>query len=184
MAILSGEAPIESGVALLAPDVVFHVDGWRFQGINVWANWIHYMRTRGRVTDIKVIVDQISATDDAIVTVRGRWRGVRRGRQILSKSCSARYRFANGRIVEGWSTRHNYALVCGAHCAYRVGFAAQLLRVSMWKSRTPQLDLTRVVRAPEVPFLSGSSIETGHHYPVGLSVGAKHEVVRADISVA
>ena len=36
MAILSGAAPIESGADLFAPDVVCNVDGWRFQGINVW----------------------------------------------------------------------------------------------------------------------------------------------------
>ena len=154
MAILSGEAPIESGVALLAADVVFHVDGWRFQGINVWANWIRYTRTRGRVTDPKVVVDEIVTEPDGTVTVRGRWTGMRRGRQLNSKPCSARYRFADGRIVEAWSTRHNYAFLCGSYLWCPLGFAVQLLFASWWKARTPQLDLTGGVGAPQVSFLS------------------------------
>ena len=154
MAILSGESPIESGVALLAPDVVFHVDAWRFQGINTWANWIHYTRTRGRVTDPKVLVDEIVTEPDGTVTVRGRWTGTRRGREVISKPCSARYRFSEGRIVEVWSTRHNYALLCGPHLWCWFGFAVQLLRVSLWKMRAPQLDLTGGVAAPLISFLS------------------------------
>ena len=157
MGILSGEAPIESGVALLAPDVVFHVDAWRFQGINVWANWIHYTRTRGRVADPKVLVDEIVTESDGTVTVRGRWTGMRGGRQLISKPCSARYRFEDGRIVEAWSTRHNYSFLCGAHLWCWLGFAVQLLIVSWWKTRAPQLDLTGGVSAPEVSFLSGAT---------------------------
>ena len=154
MAILSGDAPIESGVALLAPDVLFHVDAWDFQGINVWANWIHYTRTRGRIADPRVLVDEIVAEPDGTVTVRGRWSGMRGGRELISKTCSARYRFSEGRIVEAWSTRTNYAPLCGAHVWCWVGFTLQLLLVSWWKSRTPQLDLTGGVGAPQVSFLS------------------------------
>ena len=156
MGILSGEAPIESGVALLAPDVVFHVDAWRFQGINVWANWIHYTRTRGRIADPKVLVDEIVTESDGTVTVRGRWSGMRGGRELISKPCSARYRFADGRVVEAWSTRHNYVPLCGMHVACWLGFAVQLLRVSLWKARSPQLDLTGSVRAPQLAFLSSA----------------------------
>lgn len=154
MAILSGEAPIESGVAILAPDVVFHVDGWRFQGINVWANWIQYMHTRGRVTGPAVIVEEIVTEPDATVTVRGRWEGRRDGQHVSSRQCSARYRFEDGRIVEAWSTRHNYALLCGAHCKHPLGFAAQLLLVALWKTRTPQLDLIGGAEVPELSFMS------------------------------
>ena len=157
MAILSGDAPIESGVALLAPDVVIHVDAWRFQGINVWANWIQYTRTRGRVANPKVLVDEIVAEPDGTVTVRGRWSGTRGDQELISKPCSARYRFAEGRIVEVWSTRHNYAFLCGAHLWCWLGFAVQLLLVSRWSSHMPQLDLTGAVHAPAVSFMSAAT---------------------------
>ena len=141
MAILAGDAPIESGVELIAPDVVAHVDGWRFQGINVWANWIHYIRTRGRVTAPTLLLDALEVEADATVTARGRWSGERGGRQVVSGACSARYRLAEGRVVEIWSTRRNYAHLCGAHVESSWGFALELLRARRWTARAPQLDL-------------------------------------------
>ena len=139
--ILSGRSPIESGVDLIAQDVVANVDGWRFDGINVWANWILYLRTRGRVEALTLFVDQVTVDSDAIVTVCGCWSAMRGERRVFSKSCSARYRLVNGRIVEIWSTRRNYAFICGAHVESRAGFAAELLRAWWWKTHAPQIDL-------------------------------------------
>lgn len=149
MAILSGTAPIEKGADLLAPDVVCNVDDWRFEGINVWANWIRYVRAHGRVTALTVLLDELVTNADGTITARGRFTGLRDGRRVVSESCSARYRLAGGRIVEVWSTRRNYALMCGVHVENRAGFALELLRVWWWKSRTPQLDL--IDRAGEQP---------------------------------
>jgi hypothetical protein len=154
MAILSGATPIETGADLLAPDVVCNVDGWRFQGINVWANWIVYVRTRGRVAGLTVLLDELVEESDGSITARGRFSGMRGDRQLVSRTCSARYRFEHGRIVEVWSTRRNYTFMCGSHLDYRLGFAIELLRVTRWKARTPQLDLTAGVRNPPVSFVS------------------------------
>ncbi|HTK49654.1 MAG TPA: hypothetical protein VL328_16860 [Gemmatimonadaceae bacterium] len=46
--------------------------------------------------------------------------------------------------------------MCGPHLEYRVGFAMELLRVTRWKARTPQLDLTAGVRNPPVSFVSSA----------------------------
>jgi len=150
--ILSGTSSIESGVELIAQDVVANVDGWRFQGINVWANWIQYLRTRGRVDALTLFVDQVTVDSDAIVTVRGCWSAMSGERRVFSKSCSARYRLVDGRIVEIWSTRRNYAFICGAHVEHRAGFAAELLRAWWWKARAPQIDLADEVRTAPVAF--------------------------------
>ena len=154
IAILSGEAPIETGAEFMAHDVVAYVDGWRFQGINVWANWIHYIRTRERVESPTLLLDALHVERDGTVSVRGRWRGVRGGRPVISKTGAAKYRLVDGRIVEIWSTRRNYALLCGAHVEYRAGFAAELVRAWRWKARAPQLDLTGGVPVPAMSFLS------------------------------
>ena len=146
MTILSGDAPIETGTEVMVHDVVAHVDGWRFQGINVWANWIQYIRTRGRVSAPTVLLDALVVESDATVTAHGRWSGVREGRAVISHPCAARYRLVDGRVVEIWSTRRNYALLCGAHLEYRWGFAAELLRARRWKTRAPQFDLTNAAR--------------------------------------
>jgi hypothetical protein len=137
----------------MAADVVAHVDGWRFQGINVWANWIHYIRTRDRVTAPTLLLDALVVDADATVTARGRWCGARGGRQVISDACAARYRLVEGRIVEIWSTRRNYALLCGPHLAYRWGFGVELLRARRWMMRAPQFDLTDGSRVEPVSFL-------------------------------
>lgn len=142
MTILSGDMPIEVGAEILSPKVVAHVDGWRFEGINVWANWIRYLRTRGRLDEPTLIVDRLELNHDATVTAHGRWAGTVDGRAMTSKRCRARYRVEDGRIVEIWSTRRNYAFLCGRHVEYRLGLALEFLRVRQWKNVTPQLDLT------------------------------------------
>jgi hypothetical protein len=150
MTILSGDTPIEAGVELLSPEVVADVDGWRFEGINVWANWIRYLRTRGRVAEPTLVVDRIELNSDATVTAHGRWAGMRDGCQRTSQPCWARYRIAEGRIVEIWSTRRNYAFLCGRHVESRLALALELLRVRRWKKTTPQLDLTSHGRARHI----------------------------------
>jgi hypothetical protein len=157
--ILRGESSIESGVAIMAQDVVANVDAWRFEGINVWANWIQYLRTRGRVDALTLFVDELVVNRDATITVRGCWSAMRGERRVFSKSCSARYRIENGRIVEIWSTRRNYALMCGAHVERRTGFAVELLRAWWWKTRAPQLDLTDGAQGQPVPMLSRAMTE-------------------------
>jgi len=152
--ILRGESPIESGADLIAQDVVANVDSWRFEGINVWANWIRYLRTRGRLDALTLFVDQVVTHDDSTVTVRGCWSAMRGEHRVFSKLCSARYRLENGRIVEIWSTRRNYAFICGAHVEHRTGFAAELLRTWWWKMRAPQLDLTGRVQVRPAGFLA------------------------------
>ena len=152
MTILSGDTPIEAGAELLSPGVVAHVDGWHFEGINVWANWIRYLHLRGRVGELTLVVDRIELNSDATVTARGRWTGVRDGRQLTSNPCIARYRLAEGRIVEIWSTRRNYAFLCGRHVEYRLGLALEFLRVHRWKARAPQLDLTSHARGRQASF--------------------------------
>jgi hypothetical protein len=151
MTILSGELPIEAGSEIIAPDVVAYVDRWRFQGINVWANWIHYLRTRDRVARPTLLVDELQVHDDTRITVRGRWQGVRNRDVVTSKPGVASYRLENGRIVEIRSTRSNYAFLCGTHLEYPWGFAFELVRSQWRRLRAPRLDLlegspTRSVR--------------------------------------
>ena len=158
MTILSGHTPIEVGVELLSPRVVAHVDGWRFEGINVWANWIQYLRTRGRMAEPTLIVDRIEMNRDATVTAHGRWAGMRDGRRMTSQPCRASYRLAEGRIVEIWSTRRNYAFLCGRHLEYRAGLALELLRAHRWKQSAPQLDLTSHGKARQASFVVSARV--------------------------
>ena len=141
MTILSGELPIQAGSEIIAPDVVAYVDGWRFEGINAWANWIDYLRTRDRVAEPTLVLDEMEVHPDTRISIRGRWQGVRDERVLTSKPGVATYRLHNGRIVEIWSTRSNYAFLCGTHLEYFGGFAFELLRSQWYRRRVPRLDL-------------------------------------------
>ncbi|HET8654535.1 MAG TPA: hypothetical protein VFL93_03395 [Longimicrobiaceae bacterium] len=143
MSILGGETPIEAGAELIAADVVAHVDRWTFRGIDVWASWIHYIRTRPGLTSPTLAVDALEVHRDATVTARARWRALRAGRLMISDPGVAHYRLVDGRIVEIWSTRHNYAFLCGGHVHSHWGFALELLRVRRWKRGAAQVDLRR-----------------------------------------
>lgn len=148
VSILNGDAPIESGTDVIAPDVVAHVDGWTFQGINVWANWIDYIRTRGRVSAPTLVVDEVLVNPDATITVSARWQGVRLGRVATSLPAAARYRLERGRVVEIWSTRRNYSFLCGLHTVFRSGFALELLRSQWVRMGVPRIDLAERSRRP------------------------------------
>ena len=128
-----------------------YVDGWRFQGINVWANWIAYIRSRGRVSAPSLLVDDVLVNPDATITVFGRWRGVRFGRSATSLPGAARYRLERGRIVEIWSTRRNYSFLCGMHTVFHSGFALELLRLQWVRRRATRLDLRQPSRHRRPP---------------------------------
>ena len=151
VSILNGETPIEAGTDVVALDVVAHVDGWTFQGINVWANWIAYIRSRGRVSAPSLLVDDVLVNPDATITVFGRWRGVRFGRSATSLPGAARYRLERGRIVEIWSTRRNYSFLCGMHTVFHSGFALELLRLQWVRRRATRLDLRQPSRHRRPP---------------------------------
>ena len=142
MSVVGGEAPIERGVALVASDVVTHIDGWRFRGIDGWASWIRYIRTGRHLTSPTLLVEEIVVERDSTLTVRGRWSGMRRGRRVVSKGCAARYRVVDGRVAEIWCTRHTYADVFGAHVGSRLGFAMELLRVWWWARREARFEVS------------------------------------------
>ena len=158
MTILNGDTPIRAGSDIIAPDVVSHVDGWTFHGIEAWAHWIDYIRTRSRVRAPELWVDEMVVQTDTRLSVRGRWHGVRDGCLTISKPGQASYRLEQGRIVEIWSTRSNYAFLCGSHVETQAGFAFELLRSEWWRRRMP-LELLDASRSCSVP--NESSLRPG-----------------------
>lgn len=141
MTILAGKTPIEVGREFIAQDVVAHFDGFRFHGINLWASWISYIRTRGRVTNLDLQVERIVTNDDGTVTAFGRWHALQNGQAVVSNLATATYRFENGKIVEIWTNRHNYILLFGTYLRYRWGLVLMILHMWLWMYRTEQPNL-------------------------------------------
>jgi hypothetical protein len=119
--IVAGKAPIPHGVELIAQDVVIHMDGHTFQGINTWAVWISYIRTRGRVADLDVEVQRMVSNADGTLTAHGRWKAQQQGKEVYSRDVWARYRVVDGVVVEIWTTRTNYAFMVGPIMRSRAG---------------------------------------------------------------
>jgi hypothetical protein len=151
MGILAGKTPIPDGVEIIAQDVVSHMDGFTFSGINTWANWLRYIRTRSRVAELDLQVDRLVANDDGTISAYGRWKALDRGTQIFSKEVWARYRVRNGKVIEIWTTRTNYVFMLGPIMRSRVGLMLIMLHVYFWGKATGRLDLLSLATQPVNP---------------------------------
>ncbi|MFN3648158.1 MAG: nuclear transport factor 2 family protein [Armatimonadota bacterium] len=152
LGILAGKTPISRGAELIAHDVVIHMDGHTFYGINTWATWLHYIRTRNRVTDLSVELDRMVTHSDGTITARGRWKGRQRGEEIFSSEVAARYRVVDGRVVEIWTTRSNYVFMVGPLMQTRPGHWLIMLHVYFWGKQASGPDLQAIPAS-----LAGSS---------------------------
>ena len=130
--ILAGRVPISRAPEIMVPDVVCHMDGHTFRGINTWANWLSYIRARSRVGPPDLETDRLVTNDDGTITAYGRWKGSKPGEPVLSPEVWARYRVVDGKIVEIWTTRANYVFLLGPIIGTRAGLLLVMLRVFFW----------------------------------------------------
>jgi hypothetical protein len=151
--IVAGKSPIPHGAALIAQDVVIHMDGHTFRGINTWANWITYLRTRNRVAGLDVEIDRLVTGTEGTITAHGRWRACRRGKEVVSRNLRVRYRVVNGIVVEIWTTRINYAFPVGPIMESRAGHLLVMLHHYLWSKKADVPDLSTVAGVPS-PTLS------------------------------
>jgi len=141
MTILAGKTPIPEGQEFISQDVVAHMDGLTYQGINVWAHWISFLRTRNRVQQLDLKVSRIVANDDGTISAFGCWHALHRGKPVVSAEGTARYRFENGKIVEIWTTRFNYLLIFGPQLRSRAYMYLVLGYLYFWKRMPGRYDL-------------------------------------------
>jgi len=145
MGIISGREPLAAGAQVVSQDVVCHMDGFTTGGINTWARWVEFIRSRG-VEQVSAEVEVVETHPDGRVTARGRMRGVRGGRPVESGPGSATYRLEDGKIVEVWTTRRNYGLMFGWRARSALAWVSVLVQFSLWSRRPGRPDL----RAPAV----------------------------------
>ena len=130
--ILAGRTPISQAPEIMAQDVVSHMDGHTFRGIDTWANWLSYIRTRSRVGAPDLGTDRLVTNEDGTITAYGRWKASKDGEPALSPEVWARYRVVGGKIVEIWTTRANYVFLLGPIIGTRAGLLLVMLRVFFW----------------------------------------------------
>jgi hypothetical protein len=139
--ILAGRTPISEAAAVVAEDVVSHMDGHTFRGIATWAKWLSYVRTQSRVGSPDLETDRLVTNEDGTITAYGRWKGRREGQPVLSPEVWARYRVADGTVVEIWPTRSNYVFLLGPRVGTRAGLLLVMLHVFLWSRISGGVDL-------------------------------------------
>lgn len=147
LAVIGGDAPMSEAARLLAPDVICHMDQYTARGLDVWVDWLDFIRARcpeGLLVDVERYV----TASDGTITAFG---CLRRGSRPVKTPChgEARYRIANDRIVEIWTSRGNYEIIFGAKVRHFLTWLLVMIELAVWrrlpsrKSRTPILPETR-----------------------------------------
>lgn len=140
--ILAGKTPIEDGTQLIAQNVISHMDErFTFHGINAWANWISFIRSRRRVSDLDLICEQMIVNPDGTITASGYWTARYNGRSVISNQLWATYRVQDGKVVEIWTKRKNYILMFGPIMHYELGWVAVMVYLGLWNRLPGRLDL-------------------------------------------
>jgi ketosteroid isomerase-like protein len=116
IALLSGEGTLARADQCLDREVVIHVDDAEtHRGIGLWKRWVHLMRERGRLRDLRFEPATVEVSGD-LVRVTFRWSGERRrGRETgrPRTTNTVQYRVKDGRVVEIWTRKANYVDVFG-----------------------------------------------------------------------
>jgi SnoaL-like domain len=122
IAALSGDTALAEAGGFLERDVLIHVDdGESHRGLGLWKRWVHLMRERGRLGDLR-FEPVTTVVDGDLVTVTFHWSGrSRRGRSGRRPPTTnlVRYRVAGDRVAEIWTRKANYVDVFGRWIAVR-----------------------------------------------------------------
>jgi ketosteroid isomerase-like protein len=131
MEVIAGRASLRAAQALLAPDVLCHMDQFSTRGTGAWAAWVAFIHSRG-VQALEPVVERMVANPDGTVTAVGRFRGRRGGQAVEGNDGDATYRVEGGRIVEIWTHRQNYELIFGNRVHHPWRWLLVLAHMSLW----------------------------------------------------
>ena len=126
--LLSGDRPLRDADECLDRAVVIHVDDAEtHRGLSLWKRWVHLMRERGRLRDLRFEPEAVEVRGDR-TRVTFRWSGeMRRGRDRGRTLNRVQYRVADGRVVEIWTHKANYVDVFGPWIRRTAGYRLFLL---------------------------------------------------------
>lgn len=127
--VVRGTLPLGASDAILAPDVTLHLDELTVHGRDRWQAFVRYFRYRWRQRDLALRFDETLADGDE-VTMRGRVLDSTAGSE---SPFHLRFRVADGRVCEVWTSRANYVAIHGRHITWRWGFVWFLIRWHWWE---------------------------------------------------
>ena len=107
--ILQGNKDISEADQILTPIMTAHLDGHQFDiSIEGWEAWWHFMKKKGRISNVSGGCTEIKENQDGTYTLVGNWSGEFNGQPVVFEPISARYRLKDGKITEIWTKRMNY----------------------------------------------------------------------------
>jgi hypothetical protein len=146
LAVISGDAPMADAERLLAPDVLCHMDRFTARGIDVWFDWLDFLRSKAH-GPVRADVDHFVTHPDGRLTAHGCLWVAHVGKPGAQQN-QATYRFDNGRIAEIWTTRDNYSAIFGAKVRHPLRWLSVLVEMALWR-RLPSKRRTRSSRNVE-----------------------------------
>lgn len=131
--IFQGNRDISEANKILAPTMTAHLDHYEFDiSIDAWQAWWRFMREKGQISNVGAGSTQVKENEDGTYTLVGSWRGEFDGKPVLFEPISARYRIQDGKIVEIWTQRANYAFFFPV-MRYRLGVVIVFLYLLLWR---------------------------------------------------
>jgi hypothetical protein len=131
LAAIGGDVPLAEVVHLLAPDVICHMDRLTARGPDAWIDWVEFIRSRG-APDVRAEVERLETGADGIITAFGGLTAGPAG-TLPSRGGTARYRVADGRIAEIWTSRWNYEIIFGPKVRHPLSWLLVLARMAVWR---------------------------------------------------
>ncbi len=128
---LSGERSRIEADRYIDPQITIHMDATIHRGLILWQKWLYLIRNCGRVHDLRLVVQELTAErqDPAIVHLVGRWTGVGKYDGLprqASHFAHFRYRLSQGRVAELWTQRTNYDFIVGDWLRFRLFYRLYL----------------------------------------------------------
>jgi len=129
--VISGRRPMEEARGLLAPDVVSHMDQYTVRGIDVWFDWLEFLRSRAG-GPVEVDLDHFVKHPDGTISAHG-WLRIANARERTPRQNEARYRLENRHITEVWTTRGNYEMIFGRRVRRSLSWLLVLVEMAVWR---------------------------------------------------
>ena len=131
--ILQGQKDMSEANKILPPIMKAHLDDHSFNiSIEGWQAWWHFMKKKGRISNVSGGCSEMKENADGTYTLVGSWSGELDGKPVVFEPISARYRIQDGKIVEIWTKRMNYTFFFPI-MRYRVGVAIIFLYLLLWR---------------------------------------------------
>ncbi len=130
--LVAGPADVAEVGRYMHPGVTVHMDSLVFRGLAGWQKWIRYSHAASGLAEVELEILELEDLGGERLRATIGGRGRRAGRPVVAAPISVTYRFADDKVAETWTSRHNYVFFFGDRIRHSLGFALLLARILVW----------------------------------------------------